>query len=121
MPDIRFALLFGSAASAKQRPDSDIDIALYVDARLTARERFDVRLKAIELLADLGDPDITILNDAPALLAHRALQGKLLFTVDRVDFVRFFVKTMAASEDERHFREIHDKARLRRISEARFG
>jgi hypothetical protein len=72
-------------------------------------------------LEDLGPLDIVILNDAPPLLAHRALMGEPIEIRDRTAYVRFFVKTMGAAEDDRYFQEVHRAARLRRLREGRFG
>jgi hypothetical protein len=65
--------------------------------------------------------DLVVLNDAPPLLAHRALAGRDLFTRDRRAYVRFFVRTMGELEDERYFRRVHARERARRIEEGRFG
>ena len=119
--DILFALLFGSVARGEQRPDSDLDVAVYVEERLAARERFDVRLSVAAALEGLGQPDVIVLNDAPPLLAHRALQGKPILTRDKRAYVRFFVRTLALAEDERHFRAIFARARRDRVREGRFG
>ncbi len=119
--DIIFALLFGSVARGEQGPNSDLDVAVYVDERLAARERFDVRLSVAAALEDLGQPDVIVLNDAPPLLAHRALQGKPILMRDKRAYVRFFVRTLALAEDERHFRAIFARARRDRVREGRFG
>jgi predicted nucleotidyltransferase len=119
--DILFALLFGSVARGEQREDSDLDVGVYVVERLTARERFDLRLRVGTALEDLGRPDVVVLNDAPPLLAHRALQGKPILTRDKRAYVRFFVRSLALAEDERHFRSIFAGARRSRVKEGRFG
>lgn len=49
----------------------------------------------------------------PPLLGHRALQGHLLFARDRVAYVHYFVKTIAMSEDERHYRVALSRGRSR--------
>lgn len=69
-------------------------MAVYLDAGMTDRQRFDLRLDLAADLSDLGEPDVTVLNTAPALLAHRALMGTRLFVRDRSAWVRFFVKTL---------------------------
>ena len=119
--DIKFALLFGSVARGEQGPNSDLDVGVYVDERLAARERFDVRLSVAAALEDLGQPDVIVLNDAPPLLAHRALQGKPILTRDKRAYVQFFVRTLALAEDERYFRAIFARARRGRVREGRFG
>lgn len=120
-PRIRFALLYGSRAKKKARPDSDWDVALYLDEQLDAGARMHVQA---EVLADLHpaiDADVIILNEAPLLLAAEALRGERLVVQDPVAFARFFVRTLGMVEDERHFARIHAKARRRRLEEGRFG
>lgn len=119
--DILFALLFGSVARGTPRPDSDLDLGVYLDSRLDARQRFEFRVHLSAVLDDLGRPDIVVLNDAPPLLAYRALQGTLAFTRDKRAYVPFFVRTLATAEDERHFRAIFARARNARVREGRFG
>ncbi|GMV15718.1 MAG: nucleotidyltransferase domain-containing protein [Sorangiineae bacterium PRO1] len=121
VPEILFALLFGSRAAGTPRADSDWDVAVFLSPALSAAERFRLRARLSGELGDLGQVDVVVLNDAPPLLAHRALQGRLLTVADRTAYVRFFVATVSASEDERYFREIHDRARRERLEEGRFG
>ena len=117
-----FALLFGSRTSDRPvRPDSDWDVGVYLDPALTPQERFRIRLALIADLEGVAAVDLVVLNDAPALLGHRALQGKLLFAHDRVAYVRYFVKTFAMSEDERYYRDVLRSARERRLREGTFG
>lgn len=120
-PEVRFALLFGSAGRGEAGVLSDLDVAVYVDPDTSARERFDLRIALGNELVDLGRPDVVVLNDAPPLLAHRALQGRRLVVRDEVAYVRFFVRTLAMSEDQRPMRELHARARRRRLEEGRFG
>jgi len=119
--EISFALLFGSRARDDNRPDSDIDLAVYLDNSLTPAQRFDARLRLSAELVDLGEPDVVILNDAPPLLGHRALRGRLVLARDRVAHIRYFVRTLAAYHDERPFRLLHERARRLRAKEADFG
>ena len=41
-PQIRMAILFGSIASGRQRPDSDLDIAVASQQSLTAQEKIEM-------------------------------------------------------------------------------
>ena len=120
-PRVSFALLFGSRASGRPRPESDWDVAVHLRENLSPEERFAFRS---ELLAELapGIPlDVVILNDAPPLLAAEALRGERLLTADQAAFIRFFVRTLGMAEDDRHFARIHARARRRRLQEGRFG
>jgi predicted nucleotidyltransferase len=120
-PEIAFALLMGSRANGRPRPDSDWDIAVYAREDLSPEQRFALRLRLDAQLEPLGKVDIILLNEAPALLGHRALQGEKILDRDPSAYVRYFVRTLARSNDERYFRDIHAKARLRRLKEGRFG
>ncbi len=117
---ISFAYLYGSRARGEERPDSDWDVAVYLREDLSADERFDLRLQLLAELDDLG-VDLLILNDAPPLLAHRAIMGERLLVRDDVARVRFSVRTVAMSEDGRYWRELHRRARLERLEEGAFG
>lgn len=119
--EILFATLFGSQATEESRSDSDIDIAVYLKESLSPGERFDKRLELSSELEDLGHVDVVVLNDAPPLLGHRALMGRQLINRDRKTFVRYFVRTLAVSEDERYWRQIHAAERKKRLEEGTFG
>jgi predicted nucleotidyltransferase len=79
-PRVWFALLFGSRAAGTHRPSSDWDVGVYLDPAMSASEMFDLRLRLADL-SDLGEVDVVVLNDAPALLAQRALMGERLSSV----------------------------------------
>ena len=119
--DVAFAYLFGSRARGEERPDSDWDVAVYLRDGLSSSERFDQRLRLLAELDDFGRVDVVILNDAPPLLAHRAIMGRRLAVRDEVALVRFSVRTVAMSEDGRYWRELHRRARIRRLKEGTFG
>lgn len=118
---IEFAYLFGSRANASARSSSDWDVAIYLSETSSADDRFQLIRRLASELDDLGTVDLVVLNEAPALLGHRALMGEPLFVRNKTAFVRYFVKTLAESEDERYFREIHADARRKRLEEGRFG
>ena len=119
--EILFAYLFGSRADERARPDSDWDLGIYLSDSLTARQRFDLRLRLSCDLEPLGRVDVVVLNDAPPLLAHRVLTGRRLLVRDKTAQVRFFVKTMGLAEDDRYWGAIHRQARRERLEEGRFG
>jgi predicted nucleotidyltransferase len=121
MDEIAFAYLFGSRGRGQRRPDSDWDVAVYAREDLPADERFALRLRLLAELDELGRVDVVILNDAPPLLAHRAIMGERLLVRDEVALVRFSVRTVAASEDGRYWRELHRRARIERLRGGTFG
>jgi predicted nucleotidyltransferase len=120
-PEIHFAFLFGSRCGPSPRPHSDWDVAVYVDPVRDEKHRFALRQALAGELAGTDRLDVVILNDAPPLLAHRALTGRSILMQNRSSHVRFFVRTLAASFDEQHWRDLHARARAGRLKEGRFG
>jgi hypothetical protein len=120
-PEILFAFLFGSRHNGRPRPDSDWDVAIYLDDALTAKERFDLRRHLSAELEDLGKVDLVVLNEAPPILAHEALCGERLLMRDRSRFASFLVLTLGLAEDQRYWLKIHRQAQLRRLREGTFG
>jgi uncharacterized protein len=112
LQEVRAALLFGSQASGGARPDSDIDIAVLLDAAPSTSHRKGLLFSlntalAQELRSDRLD--VVILNDAPVKLAFRALQhGQVAFQRDETTLHRFRVGTYSRHADyepvERFFR-----------------
>ena len=90
-------------------------------ARIPVENRFDLQCVLSSRLADLGRPDVVILNDCPPLLGQRALTGQRIFIRDETAYVRYFIRTLSMAEDERPWRCIHQKARHRRLEEGNFG
>ena len=120
-PAVLFATLFGSRASGAPRADSDWDLAVFLDPSLDGLSRSAKRAQLIAALEPEYRVDLVVLNDAPPLVAHRALCGERLFVRDRPVYVRFFVHTLALAFDESHWNEIHAQARRRRLVEGTFG
>jgi hypothetical protein len=87
-----FALLHGSRAEGRGRPDSDIDIAAWWAAN--PPDAWELRLpRGVDLL---------VLNDAPLELAGRvAHRGRLLYETDPAARVRWQATTRKIWFDER--------------------
>ena len=122
-PTVWFAFLFGSRGRGSARPGSDWDVGVYLDDSLNHRQRLDIRRVLSAQLTGPDGPrvDLVVLNDAPPLLAHRALKGRELVNRNRYAYVRFFTRVMGEVEDERHFYRVHQRARRDRLAEGRFG
>jgi predicted nucleotidyltransferase len=87
-PEVREAYLFGSQARGNTRPDSDVDVAVYVDPATLEHPvgwgGYDTELGA-ELIGILrrNDVDVVVLNKAPPLLYYYVLRdGIRLFARD---------------------------------------
>lgn len=120
-PEVVFATLFGSRATGRARPDSDWDLAVFVDESLDAAARFDLRRQIAAALEPAVEVDIVVLNDAPPMLGHRALSGRVLIDRDHPRYVRYFVRTVGRALDGAHARKVHADARRRRLSELASG
>jgi predicted nucleotidyltransferase len=119
------AVLFGSQARGDAGPLSDIDVGVWMDPALTARERFELVLDLSAAAARaLGtdEADLVSLNDAPPLLRHRALkEGTRLVERDPRTRVRLETEALLGYLDTAPLRDALTAARRRRIAEGRFG
>jgi predicted nucleotidyltransferase len=121
IPALLFAVLFGSRQRDHARADSDWDIGIYLDEACSSAERERVRGRLVAALEPSIHVDVVLLNDAPALLARRALDGERLLLRDRRAWVRFAVRTLSAAGDEMYWQHLHARERERRLAEGRFG
>lgn len=84
--EVQDAYLFGSQATGRARPHSDIDIAVCVDdASLRGPEYGYAAGLTAHLMSALGtnDIDVVILNGAPPVLYHRVLRdGRRILSRD---------------------------------------
>jgi hypothetical protein len=100
IPEIDFAFLFGSYAKGTQRPDSDLDIAIYLNT--------DVSLDLISRSTSIIETttgkrcDLCILNKASEILRFEVLKGKLMFVRERKieEYVHFYSLTCREYEDQ---------------------
>ena len=116
--EIMEAYLFGSQARGTPRPDSDVDVAVYVDPAtdLNAGFGIDATITA-DLMHALGrnDVDVVLLNRADPVLYHRVLQ----------DGVRLLVRDSKATAGRegyalsRYFDFLPQLEKIRRAAQAR--
>ena len=119
------ASLFGSQAAGKAGPLSDVDVAVWLDPRLSDSERFRLRLELIGRAASAlrtNEVDLVVLNDAPPLLKHRALRSAVRL-LDRDPVARVRLESRAVSDylDTKPLRERLTRAMRKRIDDGRFG
>jgi len=96
-------ILFGSAASGKLRPDSDLDLAFLSDLKFDA---YDIFLYANRLADSLGrDIDLIDLGKASTVLKAQIIgKGKVIFNGDnlrRMVFAMNALKEYAVLNEER--------------------
>ena len=103
---IIFAYLFGGLVTGKQRPLSDVDIAVYLDVYY---DKAEAKLEIIGMLSDAlktDEIDLVILNDAPISLVGRILKKKRVLA-DKQPFLRHNFESLA-------LREFFDFSRMER-------
>ena len=116
--------LFGSFARDRARPDSDVDVAVLLDAESDRTTAPTYRLElATRVASRLGRPvDVVILNDAALVLRNQVLTyGRLVVEADRQQRIAYEVLSRQLYWD---FRPILDRitaALKRHIQEGTFG
>ncbi len=91
--NIIFAYIFGSYVQGKIRPDSDIDIAIYLEKRLDEGTCLEIKMDITQ--ACKREIVLIILNDATPLLKYEInINNILLFTWDKAVETNYKVKTL---------------------------
>lgn len=122
-PGVVSALLFGSQATRRAGPLSDVDLAVWLEP--SRRDRTSLQLELTSAAAEAlrtSEVQVVVLNDAPPLLRHRALRdGERL--VDRDPRARIRLETNAVLEylDTAPLRATLEAGVRHRIAEGRFG
>ncbi len=95
---VRLVYLFGSRATDKQSPLSDVDIAVYLDEKLNKKQRFRTQLKLIGDICSIlkrNDVDVVVMNDASVFLNFEIIKhNKVLVNKDNEERVDREVKSM---------------------------
>jgi predicted nucleotidyltransferase len=120
---VLFAYVFGSVATGRNRPESDIDVAVYLDPSIPSDRFLDVTLDLAQRLAaasGMSKIDLVILNEAPLALLGRIIRERLLlYSRDEPARVRFESLTLREFFDfEIHARALNQRL-LQDIAEGR--
>lgn len=118
VPDIEFAVAFGSRISGTPTAGSDLDIALKFSDELSTSERFR---KRCFLQGELQEParphvDLVDIEALPSEVARDAVAGELLCG-DRTVFERFRSSVEEQFERDRDRRRQRQQAIIDRIAE----
>ena len=111
-PELEFAVLVGSRANGRSRPDSDWDIAIRWQRGLSGTARLNLTESLrLKLAATLGvvPEQVDLIDLAVARLAMRALvaeEGVVLHGGEGLPWLRFLQVTWAEMEDF-HWRQRH--------------
>ncbi len=115
VPGLIAAILFGSAASGRLQPHSDLDIALL----FTYPTRPDP-LSLLELRGEIEqlaqrDVDLVVLNDASPILAFEVVRtGCLLFCHEHTLFDSYIMRVSSAYADFKRIRQPAEEAVIQR-------
>lgn len=118
------AFLFGSYAQDQASVLSDVDFAILLspavsrDQYPTYRSRYTAA--AAKVLQD-DRVDVVILNNAPPLLAHEAIRGRLLFERSPEARVEYVVSVQRQYLDLKYFYAIDHTYMRERLKEGTFG
>ena len=117
---VELAYLFGSAARGKRGKLSDVDVAVHLDASVSSRERFKLRLRLMSEIASLlktDNVDLIVMNDAPPTLNYEIIRFKPVFARDASRKVEVEHRIMSRYLDRRYYEKRALDAFLRRVSE----
>lgn len=103
---LRLAILFGSAAAGRQRPDSDVDVAVAGPRALSPQERMDLIGELAQLTGRAVDL-VDLMSVSGLLLSRVLATGRLLFCTDRALYAELIKKALYDDADlERYRRRI---------------
>jgi len=98
--DIVMAFVFGSAKEGHLlRPDSDVDIAIWLNKPPTSEDRLFL-IGVCQDALQYEDIDLSFLNNAGTLLRFEAMSGKKLIIKDMDIYADVFSKTCRCYEDD---------------------
>lgn len=115
---IDLVVVFGSRATGKCRPDSDLDVAVLSgrsDSGFRRKLQADIAV-ALAHLAPSGRVDVVYLDEAPVLLRQRIMQtGRVLRCSVPAVWRDWRVRTMREHGDREHVRALFRAAQQRRL------
>lgn len=122
---VLFAYVFGSQAAGRAISRSDVDMAVFLEPKLSQPRRQAVRLRLLQELARaLGrdDVDLVILNDAPPYLAFRVSASRgVIYSSNELARIRFEARAMALHYDRQRADERSADAMLKRVAAQGLG
>ncbi len=120
LEDVKLAYLFGSTAAGKAGKLSDIDVAVFLDEKLTAKERLELELELISRLSHIlktDKIDVVVMNEAPLLLKYNIIKrGIILKSADEALRVKKEAEILSRYLDRKYFEERRAREAIRRIA-----
>ncbi len=111
--DIEFALIFGSIASGRDTPLSDIDIAVYFkEGRgiLELGERQIDIICAVMRICKINRVDVVVLNLANPFLRFQVIKyGRLIYAKDKKVVYKFKAASLGRYQDIKPMYELYNR------------
>lgn len=105
LPDVLAALVFGSAAAGRLRPDSDLDIAVLFPAQAVPDALAAVELRERLTQFASRDVDLVVLNQAPPILAFQAIKnGRIIACHDQHAYQCYVMRLISEYADFKRIR-----------------
>jgi hypothetical protein len=107
---VKFAYLFGSYATQRSGPLSDLDVAVYIDRRVNF---WNYRLRLMEKLTRVlktDHVDLVILNETPPLLSYEVIKYGRILKDDPSRRIPFEARVIGEYLDTARLRQIHRAA-----------
>jgi len=115
---IVFAYLFGSQAKGQSTTISDVDLAVFIDRRISRSERFDIRLRLTNDLSAIAGTkvDLIVMNDIPIQLAYEIIKySKAILCKDRDAMIDAEIEILSKYLDRRYYDKRRAELFLRKI------
>ena len=122
VPCVVLVYVFGSHARGRARRESDVDVAVLVDAAHapTGPELLKLLLRRLTLVIPSDKLDLVVLNGASPLLRFQVLKhGRLVYVRHPRDRVRFTIAALRDYHDTEARRRAEARIRLGRLKRDR--
>jgi predicted nucleotidyltransferase len=120
--DIIFCYIFGSYATGKIKPLSDIDFAFYFKENIDFFEKKLEILSVIEETLKTDEVDIVVLNDIPPSFFKEIYNKKIVFIdKDKNKRFEFEIKKLREFFETEKLRELSEKSLIKRIKSGEYG
>lgn len=117
--DVIALFFFGSLATGKLRPLSDLDMAIFLNNHMSRDKIFKRELELIGIISEkLGTDefDLIILNTAPWRFAHQIFKsGKKIFVQDQKKLADFHEEVVKKYIDFKYYQKQFDQAFLKNL------
>lgn len=114
-PRVRLVYLFGSRARGEAAVDSDVDVAVLLDRRLSWEQERHLRAVTARAQPNL---DLVVLNDAPSLLRREVVaDGRCVFARDPREQAEFELVSLSRYLDFQPMRRVQQRYLRERVRE----